>query len=308
MNTIQLLAYYVNLLIIQYKGLARAPATIQAQVQPVLMVQTSTQLVSFSLEPSSGELNLTYDGVAVPPIYPGDTAPYIETKIRSVPALAAATVLGNADLSGFTVTFDGVLPPADLLVISSNTMADSHSNAVMVIITETDVTLPVAVENGFDPATAQGVQLDVIGKYVGVARRVQGFTGILNLSDQDFRSLIRIAILSNSSGSSLADIQNLLFLFFPHLIRVYDYQNMRMSYLISSTLGSLDLIESLVVQNLLPRPMAVQISAIIYGPDIDNFFGFCSYEDPTPGGIRPFNTYEDYQAWPWLDYNEAIIF
>lgn len=125
--------------------------------------------------------------------------------------------------------------------------------------------LPTQVQNGFDIETAVGKQLDILGKYVGVVRSGTGFKGQpITLGDSDFRSLIKMAIVRNNSSSSLASIQNLLFLFFFREVFVYDHANMQMSYLISSSVGSQDLAQLFVEQNLLPKPMGVQLSATIY--------------------------------------------
>lgn len=214
---------------------------------------------------------------------------------------------------GFTVVFTGVTPIADLLVLVSSTLTAS-SVPVSVAIDETDVTLPVAVQNAFNligDDTAVGVQLDVLGKYVGVTRSGNGFSGPITLDDADFLSLIRMAIVTNSSGSSLATIVGLLNQFFPGLILVFDFKNMQMSYLIDSAIGSYDLAQIFVTEGLLPKPMAVQVASVIYSPDIRRFFGCTTYEDVQAGLIvpnSPFNTYQDYEMnRPFLVYQNAIV-
>lgn len=162
------------------------------------------------------------------------------------------------------------------------------------------------VENAFKIDTATGVQLDIIGKYVGVVREAQGPNGFIILSEPDFRRLIRIAQIKNTFGSSLAEIQELLFEFFAGEIYVFDYGDMRMSYIINSAAFSNDLVQMMIIQNLLPYPMAVQRGAVIYYPVLDGFFGFRTYDAPGYNNT-PFNDYDDYQMdWPWLDYDYAI--
>lgn len=170
--------------------------------------------------------------------------------------------------------------------------------------------LPTQVMNAFnlmgaDPA--EGVQLDVLGKYAGVGRTGNGFNGPITLSDSDYLSLIRMAIVQNNSGSSLADIQNLLNGFFPNQILAFDYANMRMSYLVNSSIGSVDLMQLFINNNLLPKPMGVQLAVVIYSPVIDTYFGFCQYELPVNNFVSPFNTYEDYhEDYPWISYTDAF--
>lgn len=174
--------------------------------------------------------------------------------------------------------------------------------ATMAIIDQ----LPMAVQNAFTIGSAVGVQLDVIGKYVGVTRYGNGFSMPITLNDADFTQLIRIAILSNNAGSSLYTIQGLLSTFFAGQIFVFDYKNMHLSYFINSSVGSQDLVQLLVTQKLLPKPMAVAIASIIYAPTIDTFFGFRTYDLPAVNST-PANDYTNYELdRPWLNYGYAL--
>lgn len=167
--------------------------------------------------------------------------------------------------------------------------------------------LPTAVQNAFDINTAEGVQLDVLGKYVGVSRTAYDFTGPITLDDDDFRTMIKIGIIKNGFGSSLAEIQELIWQFFEGSLLVFDFQNMRMGYFFDSSIGSRPLAEVFVRSNFLPKPMGVQLSALIYSNNITNFFGFRTYELP-PFNVTGFNDYDDYHMdSPWLSYTNAII-
>jgi hypothetical protein len=166
--------------------------------------------------------------------------------------------------------------------------------------------LPTQVMNAYNligTEPAEGVQLDVLGKYAGVRRTGSGIT----LDDTNFLSLIRMAIARNNSGSSLADIQNILNTFFPGQVIAFDYQNMHMSYLISSAVGNQDLIKLFISEGLLPKPMGVALSVIIYAPVISMFFGFCQYDVPVNPFATPYNSYADYQTdWPWMSYKNVF--
>lgn len=170
--------------------------------------------------------------------------------------------------------------------------------------------LPLAVQNAFNlngTSPAVGPQLDVLGKYAGVSRQGIGFLGnYIVLDDSDFLTLIQFAVIKNSAGSSLATIQSLINQYFPDEVLVFDYQNMQMSYLISSIVGSQNLIQLLVSEGLLPKPMGVSLGAVIYVPVINHFFGFRTYLLPA-FNANPFNDYGSYQlTWPWLSYRDAI--
>lgn len=207
--------------------------------------------------------------------------------------------------------------------------------------------LPVTVENGFNIDTAIGKQLDILGKYAGVTRNGAGFNGQpITLGDSDFRQLVKMAIVKNYSGSSLAAIQNLLALFFFREVFVYDHANMQLSYMMASSGGSRDVAQLFVTEGLLPRPMGVQLSSLIYLDSL-SVFGTIDYRSVPPawsasttynqgnqvfetgiiyaslvdGNINhavtdtaywsvvifPLNTYEDYHMdWHFLQYQDAV--
>ena len=311
MTPLQLVQYYINLLILQYLNLPKAQGTIQTSVSPAILPQTSVQQISFSAIPTSGSFTLSYNGNISPSIQWNDSTSTIQSDLQSIKGLNSVTVSGSIASQILTITFVSVIPPAALLLVNSNSL-QSSGNSVNLTITETDVTLPIALQSAFNlmgTTLAQGVQLDILGKYVGVIRTGSGFNGqVITLDDTDFIIFIKMAITTNSSGSSLSDITNLIFGFFGTSILVFDYADMRMNYLISSQIGSQNLLELFVTENLLPKPMAVQLS-IIVAPVIDAFFGFVTYDNPIqPPITRPFNNYDSYQTnWPWLTYNDAFI-
>lgn len=217
--------------------------------------------------------------------------------------------------------------------------------------------LPLQVQNAFtigdtviagtDYPGAVGVQLDILGKYAGVVRSGYDLAGNpLTLNDMDFTTLIRLAIVTNNSGSSLADIQNLLHNNFANEMFVFDGANMQMSYLITSSIGSQALVELFITEGLLPKPMGVQLASVIYVPTV-SLFGFQTYDDVSPAWsnsttyalgnrvmengivyaskvngnfnhvvtdtsfwipiIYPFETYDNAtQPYTWLTYNDTI--
>ncbi len=304
----ELIDYYADLLVIQYIAKAKAYATIQALVTPVVMPQTTVQEITFPVAPSSGTFVLSYDSGDSAAISWNSTGAAIQTILQAVTGLDDVTVSGEiADLS-LVVTFTGVAPPALLLELGANSLMESGSPVIPTIL-ETSETLPLAVQNAFNLTganPAQGAQLDVLGKYAGVARSGYSFTGPVTLDDADFLSLIQIAVIRNNSGSSLSVIQDLINQFFPGAMLVFDYQDMTLSYLVSTSVGSLSLIQLFILEGLLPKPMGVRLRLVIYGPIINNFFGFRTYLLPA-FNAAPFNSYTDYQTGrPWLSYANAI--
>lgn len=166
--------------------------------------------------------------------------------------------------------------------------------------------LPLTLQEAFNLGTAIGVQLDTLAKYAGVTRANYAFSGQVILSDSDLLFLIRIKVFENNSGSSLADIQLILNAFFQGTLFVFDHQNMRLDYYLSSVSASVVLAQVLIDQNLLPKPMGVRIGTVIYAADLTHFFGFRTYYAPIANMVG-FNSYSSYPSGThWLSYQNAI--
>ena len=195
---------------------------------------------------------------------------------------------------------------ASLLIkqYKGKTRANAHIQAMITPLLMGQI--PQALQIGFDSTTAVGPQLDILGKYVGVSRSGTTTSGSnITLVDADFRTLILFAIIKNSTRSSLYEIQKAINGFFGTNILVFDYMNMQMSYLVSSAVGSYNLIQMLSTQSLLPRPNCVSLS-LVYATTINNFFGFRTYVINTTNNT-PFNSYTSYSyTSPWLSYKNLI--
>jgi len=308
LNTIDTVNYYPNLLIMQYRSKDKAYATMRAWAAAGLMLQVSTQVITFSLTPTSGSVVFSYADEAIASLGFAATAGNFQTALRAIDGLEDVTVTGSfAD--GFTVIFVGVPAPADLIEVVSTTLTAAGPTVVSILIEETDKTLPLAVQDGYNLSgsnLATGAQLDKIAKYAGVTRSGLGFDAPITLNDTDFLQLIRMSIVKNNSGSSLGDIQTLLSTFFPGQVTIFDTQSMEIYYFISSDVGSQELIQMFVTQGLLPKPMGVSLSVILYVPDIENFFGFRTYASANPS-VKPFNSYTNFDAdWNFLSYHDVL--
>lgn len=155
--------------------------------------------------------------------------------------------------------------------------------------------LPIAIQNAFQIGSAQGVQLDVIGKYVGVSRNVTIATGPITLNDSDFTQLIKLVIIQNNAGSSLGTIESLIAANFPGQILISDNQAMGLNYLLVETLGTSNLLNAIVYGGYLPAPMGVQTSATIVPSHSLPYFGFTSYAG-APSGYAYMNNYATYNT------------
>ena len=316
MTTLEIIQYYANLLVLQYLGSSSNQAFIETIVTGSVMDQLPNQVMNgFNLNPTiqtltfsavaaSGSFVITYNGNNTVPINWNDPLQTIQNDINMLLGVNSATVLGTIASQSLVITFN-TIPVPGIVMITSNSLEDVSTNPIAVVVTNN---------------IAQGVQLDILGKYVGVTRSGFGTSGPVVLTDLEFLQLIYLGIADNSDGSSLAQIQSLLHTYFPGQIYVFDYANtepMTMSYLINTDMVNENVLQLAIVQNLLPKPMGVGLS-IVSASTITTFFGMCDYASATPTmpntvNSTPMNcstsyTSGDYiQTWPFLDYNEAII-
>jgi len=308
MSPFQLVLYYANLLILQYKSKPKAYSTVTTVCAPAIMPQVSTQAISFSDVAASGSFTLQYapilGQVQTTVINWNDNLATIQTKIQILLNSLILTVTGSIASQGLSIVFNGVTPPVSLLTVTANSLQNSLSQGIEITITETDQTLPIVVQNAFNligSNIAKGVQLDVLGKYAGVTRTF----GATNLNDADFLTLIRFATLQNNSGSSLATIEANLNTIFAGDFIVVDTQDMRLSYIFNSAIVNLTLLYVLIGEKLIPKPMGVG-AVVIITPQVYNFFGFRTYDAPNDL-VKPFNTYDSFNNdWFFLSYSNAI--
>lgn len=162
------------------------------------------------------------------------------------------------------------------------------------------------VINGFDLDTAEGKQLDTIGIYVGVDRYYLNESEITPLTDDDYRILIKLKIIANSSDLSHKSLDDSLYDFFGNDIRMDSTGNMEMSYFVPKNKSPL--IIAAIQKEVLPRPMGVRCS---YIAEYDKkFFGFCTYSNPNASvyntGFRDYN--EPDKVGEMLTYSKRIGF
>jgi len=175
---------------------------------------------------------------------------------------------------------------------ASQTVAIYAKQAVLDYVTQ-------QLQIAFDVYTATGAQLDIIGKYVGVSRKI-GPVGTVNtygleryagggnpngwgrygtsvnsgiiwmryeyaqsnasdLKDDAYRTVILLQIILNSSNNTLSQIQHYLDTFFPGLITVTDNLDMTLTYYVSSAVP----LATSTLQLFLPKPMGVGINLVI---------------------------------------------
>jgi hypothetical protein len=148
---------------------------------------------------------------------------------------------------------------SDLLILQfkGKPKAEATIKAVVkpIIIFE----LAEAVKNGYNIDTAIGVQLDVLGKYIGLRRALSDGEIVSDLSDAEYRNLLKFKIIKNFSNHSLKSIVDLMYQYFPTSIRVEEIELMYGKYIVYEDLTLAKIIR---YNELYPKPMGVEIDII----------------------------------------------
>jgi hypothetical protein len=129
----------------------------------------------------------------------------------------------------------------------------------------------------FDLDNAEGVQLDIIGNIVGMARLLP-FTPIAGnamMDDYDYKTLIRAKIVQNTWDGKIYSLAATWNLLFPDVrILVIDGMNMHMYVILQGVFPSI-LNEAVLHDMVIPRPEGVQIHLMVgtfplFGFDCEN--------------------------------------
>lgn len=180
---------------------------------------------------------------------------------------------------------------ANLLIIQYRNLPNARGTIESLVGESYADGLSLDVLNGFDLETAVGEQLDILGKYIGLNRQVKLFlpdqTTLLN--DDDYRTLLKLKLITNNGRASTGEIKKSLYELFPQTIRVYDNRDMSYTYFVSDTLQ--DLMKVIVSEELLPLPMSVEYRLIFVSKDVTKFFGFSHYNgiNNSPNGFTRYS-------------------
>lgn len=259
--------WYVDRLILQYRTKPKARGMVAILAKQLMADDlASTLAFSFSLDTAIGvQLDVlgkyigvnrnigpstppplfslwTYASILVPANYQGTWDPTTDT-----PAVPAADpgntgwwyVASASGLSATPIAYDWVL--GDIL----------YSNGAFWSRLTTDS------GNGLTTYANPAINADAI--FWSYARASRAFSA---LSDDSYRTVLKLQALLNGSDGTLSSIVALLYTFFPGLITVTDNTDMTLTYLVVSTVPlSVDLLRTF-----LPHPMGVGINIIIINP------------------------------------------
>lgn len=166
---------------------------------------------------------------------------------------------------------------ANLLIIQYRNLPNARGTIESLVGESYADGISLDVLNAFDLETAVGQQLDILGKYIGLSRQVNIFlpNQTTRLNDDDYRTLLKLKLITNNGRASTGEIKKSLYELFPDTIRVYDNRDMSYTYFVSDTLQ--DLMTVIVSEELLPLPMSVEYRLIFVSKDVTKFFGFSNY-------------------------------
>lgn len=166
---------------------------------------------------------------------------------------------------------------ANLLIIQYRNLPNARGTIESLVGESYADGISLDVLNAFDLETAVGQQLDILGKYIGLNRQVKLFLPdqTTRLNDDDYRTLLKLKLITNNGRASTGEIKKSLYELFPDTIRVYDNRDMSYTYFVSDTLQ--DLMKVIVSEELLPLPMSVDCRLIFVSKDVTKFFGFSNY-------------------------------
>lgn len=166
-------------------------------------------------------------------------------------------------------------------------------------------TLIQDIINGYDIETAVGAQQDLLGEYLGVDRYYVENGDLVALNDDDYRIILKLKAIANTSDLSHKSLDDSLYSFFGNTVRMDSTGNMEMTYFVPK--NKTPVILAAIQKEVLPRPMGVRCSYVI---EYDKkFFGFCTYNDLNAVYKTGFRDYNDLaKVGEMLTYDKRVEF
>jgi len=273
-NLISMVNYYVARLIFQYANLPNAQRMIALMTKQALGDDILTQIQNaFDLNTAVGyQLDILgkYIGVTRN-INPASNPPYWGFLNYSATGTAVTT---SGAVTSINVTYGGkeYLTTPTVTIIGVGTGATATATLSNGVVTHITVT---ATGSGY--TTVPEVSITPSGNTIGFRNYAgnSNLTGFWetyhssslpnsDLNDQQYRLVLNLQIILNSSDGTLASIQNYLNAYLPGYVSLIDNMDMSLTYYVSLDYPSLS---TSILQNFLPAPMGVSktIEIITYG-------------------------------------------
>jgi len=125
-----------------------------------------------------------------------------------------------------------------------------------------------------------------------------------DLTDDEYRYLLRFKIVLNNAGSSLYDIQNLLYDFFGTDVICFDLKNMTITYTVLESRSYFVLLA--VTQGLLPKPMGVNLAGVFEVEDPEKLYGFQDYTFNAGNELGYSDYLTGFNGYQWFSYEDKI--
>lgn len=192
---------------------------------------------------------------------------------------------------------------ADLLILQYKTLPKARATIQALIKELYGSGSLLDMVNGYGIDTAVGKQLDIIGKYIGLKRQVKvniGDSDTNILTDEQYRILLKLKLISNTNFSSTSQIKTALYELFPDDIRLFDTRTMQYEYEMSTLFN--DLVNVILAEELLPLPMGLGITVNVV-PDLLKLYGYYGYDglNDNPNG---YSSYTDGFRGKFLSYGD----
>lgn len=156
----------------------------------------------------------------------------------------------------------------NLLIVQYHDKEKAKAHVSALINNQLANNIALDVRDAFDLEDAEGDQLTLLDKFVGVGRFHKG----VELSDDDLRFLMKLKIIQNNSNHSIKSIDDSLYTFFEmDVIRVSE-GSMHIAYFVEY--GYDDVILTAFEKGIIPRPTGVKIDYIFSRPWEEQFLPY----------------------------------
>ena len=160
-----------------------------------------------------------------------------------------------------------------------------------------DYTTPLAAVTGF---TEYVTVINPTSVFLRYSMLAESFS---DLDDEDYRLMLKIKIVLNSTDNTLKSITDILNEFFGSDLICYDAKDMSISYVVKPIAEKIALL--FASQNALPKPQGVGLGGVYLVTDPAKVFAFADYTQPIVGqGFVEYSTGSDDSQ--WLRYEDRI--